>query len=76
MKLDAPSDAKPVVLYDGGDLGISDCKRMQLSYLSWTAEVDANSSDSDGDGGGSGDGGSSGMRLWPARTTIYVPSYY
>ncbi len=51
MKLDATSDAKPVVLYDGGDLGISDCKRMQLSYLSWTAEADANSSHSDGDGG-------------------------
>jgi len=33
--LDGSSSATPVKLYDGGDLGISDCKRMKLSYLSW-----------------------------------------
>jgi secreted trypsin-like serine protease len=35
IKLDRPSNAKPVLLYDGGDLGVSDCKLMKLSYLSW-----------------------------------------
>ena len=35
MVLDGSSSATPVKLYDGGDLGISDCKRMKLSYLSW-----------------------------------------
>lgn len=41
IKLDRPSTATPGILYDGGDLGISDCKRMALTYLSW-AGSDAN----------------------------------
>jgi hypothetical protein len=35
VQLDRPSNAKPAVLYDGGDLGITDCKRMKLSYINW-----------------------------------------
>jgi hypothetical protein len=31
------SIAIPAQLYDGGDLGISDCKKMKLSYLSWAS---------------------------------------
>jgi hypothetical protein len=31
------SNVKPAQLYDGGDLGISDCKKMTLSYLSWAS---------------------------------------
>jgi len=47
VTLDRASNARPAHLYDGGDLGISDCKRMKLSYLSWgniTLGLDTNSS--------------------------------
>ena len=37
-----PSTATPAILYDGADLGISDCKRMALSYLSWVSSKLAN----------------------------------
>jgi hypothetical protein len=48
------SNAIPAQLYDGGDLGISDCKKMQLSYLSWAStgncsNTDPNFVDSEGD---------------------------
>jgi len=36
--LEDESHAQPAILYEGGDLGITDCKRMQLSYLSWGTE--------------------------------------
>ena len=39
MELHGTSNAKPAQLYDGGDLGISDCKTMNLSYLSWSSSA-------------------------------------
>lgn len=35
LKLVEPCSAETAKLYDGGDLGISDCKRMMLKYSSW-----------------------------------------
>lgn len=39
IELVEPCHAETVKLYDGGDLGISDCKRMMLKYSSWTQDV-------------------------------------
>jgi len=41
VELHGSSTAKPAQLYDGGDLGISDCKKMTLSYLSWAVDMTA-----------------------------------
>ena len=41
VELHGSSTAKPAQLYDGGDLGISDCKKMTLSYLSWADDMTA-----------------------------------
>lgn len=38
LELKEPCAAQPAKLYDGGDLGISDCKRMMLTYSSWNLE--------------------------------------
>ena len=35
VQLDTVSDVMPAELYDGRDLGITDCKKMILSYPSW-----------------------------------------
>ena len=45
MELAGHSSATPVKLYDGGDLGISDCKRMKLSYLGWAESMSSTSPD-------------------------------
>jgi hypothetical protein len=37
VELHRTSNAMPAQLYDGGDLGISDCKKMKLNYLSWAS---------------------------------------
>jgi hypothetical protein len=37
VELHGTSNAMPAQLYDGGDLGMSDCKKMKLSYLSWAS---------------------------------------
>lgn len=39
VELVEPCHAETVKLYDGGDLGISDCKRMMLKYSSWNVET-------------------------------------
>ena len=38
LELIEPCKAETAKLYDGGDLGISDCKRMMLKYSSWSLE--------------------------------------